>query len=258
VPFFAILAGFWLGPHLQSALSRLSSREAAMANPNQRANIGQLAVATAMLLMAGVIGFQLTARVSNLRVERNVFPVDAFEFMSENRLGGRLVVTYDWAQYAIAALCVEENLSPGQPRSTVAFDGRFRTCYPQEIVDMHFDLLFADRTERARSRNSPPIDPTRVLRYGDPELVLIKRRGELSGQVMSTQTDEWVLLYQDQLCQLWGRREKYDNSNSPDYIATSRRIIRTDMPSGYEDWPALPIKMKPAVPSDQLVNLGTD
>ena len=123
---------------------------------------------------------------------------------------------------------------------------------------MHFDLLFGDKTERARSDNSPPIDPTRVLRHGDPELVLIKRRGELSERVMNTQNDHWALLYQDPLCQLWGRRDKYDNSNSPDYVASNRRIIRSDMPSGYVDWPALPIKLKPVVSHGQLVNLTTD
>lgn len=258
VPFFAILAGFWLGPHLESALSRVSSRQPVESGPGQKASFGQLVLAATMFLMIGIIGFQLTARLSHLRVERNKFPVDAIEFMNENRLGGRLVVTYDWAQYAIAALCVDGNLSPGQPKSTVAFDGRFRTCYPQEVIDMHFDLLLGDRAKRARSRNSPAIDPTRVLRYGDPELVLLKRQGELSEQVMNTQTDQWVLLYQDPLAQLWGRRDKYDNSNRPDYVASSRRIIRTAMPNGYEDWPALPIKRKPAVLPGQLVNLTAD
>ncbi len=258
VPFFAILAGFWLGPHLQSALFRLSSPALVKPGPPQKATLGHLAMGVAMVLMVGIIGYQLTQRLSTLRVERNEFPVDAFEFMSENRLGGRLVVTYDWAQYAIAAFCVEENLRPGQPISTVAFDGRFRTCYPQEIVDMHFDLLFGDQTERARSSHSLPIDPTRVLRHGDPELVLIKRGGELSERVMNAQSDDWVLLYQDRLAQLWGRREKYDNSSRPDYVASSRRIIRTDLPRGYEDWPALPIKLKPVGLPGQLVNLMTD
>lgn len=258
VPFFAILAGFWIGPHLHSALQRVSDKETESENATQKAALGHLAIAVVTVLMVGVIGFRLADRLSHLRVERNVFPVDAFTYMSDNRLGGRIVVTYDWAQYSIAALCVPENLSPGQPISTVAFDGRFRTCYPQEVVDMHFDLLFADQTERSRSPDSPPIDPTRVLRHGNPDLVLIRRRGDLSEEVMMTQTDQWTVLYEDKLAQLWGRRDKYDNSNSPDYVAMDRRKIRTDLPLGYEDWPALPIKMKPATPQGQLVNLSTE
>ena len=165
--------------------------------------------------------------------------------MHDHQLGGRLVVTYDWAQYAIAALCVEENLQPGQPVSQVAFDGRFRTCYSQPIVDMHFDLLFGDRTERSRSPSSGPIDPTKVLRHGFPDLVLIKRRGELSEQVMATQTEQWTLLYQDSLAQLWGRRDKYHNAQSPNYVAAEQRIIGTAIPAGYVEWPALPMTKEP-------------
>ena len=241
VPFFAILAGFWVGPHLQSVLARFTERES-NTNPSFASIKGRLAVATVMVLLLGLIGYRLNDRLTQLRVDREVFPVDAIQFMHDNHIGGRLVVTYDWAQYSIAALCVDEHLQSGQPVSRVAFDGRFRTCYSQPIVDMHFDLLFGDQVERSRSPDSGEIDPTRVLKHGFPDLVLIKRRGELSEQVMSTQTDNWTLLYQDQLSQLWGRRDKYDNSDSPNFMANERRIIGTEMPMGYVDWPALPMK----------------
>lgn len=238
VPFFAILAGFWVGPHLHSALQRFGSEKDRATTSNA---IAQNMLAVAMILMMGLIGFRLSERLSELKVDRQQFPVEAIQYMSDHRLGGKLVVSYDWAQYAIAALCVKENLSPDQPVSRVAFDGRFRTCYPQEIVDMHFDLLFGDKTQRARSPNSPPIDPSRVLSHGDPDLVLIKRIGEASQTVMDSQAESWALLYQDRIAQLWGRRDRYDRAGNPDYVAAEHRIIGNQTPTGYATWPAFPI-----------------
>ena len=238
VPFFAIAAGFFIGPHLNSVLQRLQGQASSDWQFNSLKS--KIATATLVVLMFGALCIRLGDRLSQIKVERNQFPVDAFQFMSEQRLGGRLVVTYDWAQYAIGVFGVRENLRPGQALTEVAFDGRFRTCYPQEIVDMHFDLLFGDKTERHRSPGSKPIDPTRVLRYGAPNLVLIKRKGELSESVMETQTEHWVLLYEDQVAQLWGQRKIYDNPSSPTYISPEQRIRSDVKPLGYVEWPAMP------------------
>ena len=240
VPFFVILVGFWIGPHLSSALASLKSSHVHSAETLPKPV--RVAVAGSIVLLIALLTWRLHDRTSQLRVDRQVFPVDAFQYINDQNLGGRLVVTYDWAQYAIAAFGVTEQLNEGQPLTRVAFDGRFRTCYPQEIVDMHFDLLFGDQTERARSPFSPPIDPTRVLTHGDPDLVLIRRRGELSEQVMQAQQMNWVLLYEDTLAQLWGRRATYDNPENSDYVAPVMRKSCRHEPRGYVNWPALPKK----------------
>ncbi len=239
VPFFAILAGFWVGPHLHSVMNRFSS---AQQQSSDFANSfgKRFAVIGVMVVLIGIVGWRLNHRVSQLRVEKDVFPVDAFQYMADHKLGGRLVVTYDWAQYAIGAFCVKENLAPEQPLTRVAFDGRFRTCYPQEIVDMHFDLLFADRVERHRSPNSPAIDPTKVLEHGEPDLVLVRRIGELSASVMEQQDEVWVKLYQDRLAQLWGRREVFDDPSSSYFIPENQRNVTDHIPNGHVAWPAFP------------------
>ncbi|MEM7453690.1 MAG: hypothetical protein AAF456_04970 [Planctomycetota bacterium] len=246
VPFFAILAGFWIGPHLHSAFARVGAF--GKSNEQQESRRAQIAIACTMIMVTGLIGYRLSDRLTQLKVDREVFPVDAFQFMSDQQLGGRLVVTYDWAQYAIAATCVESNLAPGQPASEVAFDGRFRTCYPQQIVDMHFDFLFGEgpHVQRYRSPASPPCDPTRVLRYGSPDLVLNRRHNERTETVMEGCPSEWVLLYQDSLAQLWGRRDRYDNPDSEDYINPEDRITSERRVHGYVGWPALPINREKA------------
>lgn len=235
VPFFAIAAGYWIGPHLQSALNRFTekSSQAEMAR-------GTLFAARA-LLVAGIVAVvvPLSSRLSDLRVERDKYPVDAIEFLRSNELNGRIVVTYDWAQYVIAALCSD----PWGPKekSTVAFDGRFRTCYPQTIVDMHFDFLYGDtpRMPRHRSPDSPPIDPARVLQHGKPDLVLLRRFAECSEKHMNENADTWLLLYQDAIAQVWGRREIFDNPESDHWIGPARRVIHNRLAKDSVTWPAI-------------------
>lgn len=269
VPFFAILCGFWIGPHLSSALARLQGVDnkksvhnaqlqntgaplgASNASQGRNNRKGRFAVGLVMLFMFGVLSFSLYGRMTQLKVDRSRFPVDAFEYIASEDLGRgqKIVVTYDWAQYTIAAFCCPDK--DGTAPSRVAFDGRFRTCYPQEVVDMHFDFLYGDEVaNRHRSPNSPAIDPARVLKHGQPDLVVLERTGELTEKHMQQQTTDWVLLYQDAMAQVWGSRQKFDNPNSQKYRPPSRRNISNRIPTGYADWPALPIRKTLAKPHD--------
>ena len=54
------------------------------------------------------------------------------------------------------------------------------------------------------------------------------------------QRPSWVLLDQDALAQLWGRRERYDDIASPDFISSDTRVIGDEEQSGYLPWTALP------------------
>jgi hypothetical protein len=225
IPFFAILAGFWLPPHLEVLLGRLTARHPALARRPARLLRPTLVVA------ALVLAVSLGAQLSRLRVDKAQYPVEAFSFMAAHGIAGRAVVYFDWSQYAIAAFA---------PRLTVAFDGRFRTCYPQAVADAHFDLILGDRPGRRwRSPDSAPFDPTRALEMGAPELVLLNRRVPNGPRVMR-QAPGWVLLYRDGLAELWGRQERYDDPGSPDYLPPARRVIGDEPQTGFVLFPALP------------------
>ncbi|MEQ8835626.1 MAG: hypothetical protein RID07_02345, partial [Lacipirellulaceae bacterium] len=234
IAFFALLAGFWLPAHFQSALARLrpdGERKLPVMLPSRRVRsvLGMLIVA-AIALQSLALG----ERLSNFRVYRDKYPIDAIQFMVDHEIQGRLVVNFNWAQYAIAAL---------SPNSTVAFDGRFRTCYPQEVVDMHFDFIFGEKkTQRHRSKSSPPISKNqyRVLEYGDPEIVLLDRNYANAAEVMRNSTYSWTLLYRDPVAEVWGKSQRFAKESSLDFIPVEHRID-TDMPRlGSFHWPALP------------------
>ena len=88
IPFFAIAFGFWMPVHLQSWLSRWggsADRSAGDdASPRARwALTGGLCLALALLTV------RLTDRLSDVRVERNVYPVAALQFMQGRTTRGQ-------------------------------------------------------------------------------------------------------------------------------------------------------------------------
>lgn len=236
VPFFAIAAGFWVGPHLKSAMDRFAAVR--QEKPVGRGAMIAIRCGLALILLGA--GFTLTNRLGDLQVRRDTFPVDAIDFMKQNQLHGRLVVTYDWAQYSIAALCSNRYCHDESRLSQVAFDGRFRTCYPQHVVDMHFDFLYGkSEMKRHRDPASPPIDPARVLRYGQPDLVLLRRSGELTEKHMYENSGQWSLLYQDAIAQVWGRKAIYDDPSLPGYVPQEIRVRHDRLATDSVTWPAI-------------------
>jgi hypothetical protein len=197
VVFLAILVGYWMPIHIQSVWLRLKALSPEQ--PERRQPTAALAIP--LVAVALLFGGLLVHKFSQFGVDRAEYPVDALQYMADNNLDGRIVVTFNWAQYTLAA----------KPNSTVGFDGRFRTCYPQSVVDMNFDLTLGDIPgKRHRAAESGPIDPTRVLNHKQPDFVLIDRnRDGPASYVMANQTD-WNLLYQDKMCQLWSRTELRD------------------------------------------------
>jgi hypothetical protein len=243
IPFFALAAGFWLPRHIESLLTRWRKTPADKSIAAELTPAMRRVLCTGLLCVYALLGFRLYGRLHTLRVERDEYPVAALQYMVDHDLHGRLVVTFNWAQYAIAAL---KPFAP-EPGVQVACDGRFRTCYPQEIVDMHFDFLLGDDrvAGRHRSANSPPIDGVRSLRFGQPELVLIDRVHPNSAAVMRAHANEWVLLYQDSVAEIWGRADRYDNQQSAAYLPPHRRVFDQTPQEGAVAWPALPVRRAP-------------
>ncbi|MGE0758297.1 MAG: hypothetical protein AB7O38_14815, partial [Pirellulaceae bacterium] len=106
----------------------------------------------------------------------------------------------------------------------------------------------ADLEPRYRSRRSPALDPGRILDYGQPDLVLASRGQPTSVNVMFRNMDEWTLLYQDRVAQVWGRTTIYGNPTSPQFIPAARRSITDKEQTGSVTWPALPVVSQIATP----------
>jgi hypothetical protein len=236
IAFVAILCGFWIPVHFQSALRRLLPTNRGLSLDFSPA-IRRIAV---LALLAGIAvqSFALDSRLKDFSIDRGQYPVDALQFMADHNLSGKAVVAFNWSQYAIAALA---------PQITVGFDGRYDTCYPLEVVDMHFDFQLGEAGGlRNRSPKSGPIDGTKILEHESPDLVLLDRHYENSVKIMQAEAEKpipkWTLLYRDRVAELWGRSSKYADSASRDYMPPSQRVQDPRPREGQISWPAFPVR----------------
>ena len=234
IAFFALLCGFWLPSWVGQIVQRIrqsrSDRPVVRLEPRPR-KIAIATLAVAMLLQ----GWYLTSQLTKLPVDRARYPVDAFRYLAEQDLRGNAFVPFNWAQYAIAAL----------PNIDVEFDGRFRTCYPQSEVDRHFDFLLGEHGGmRYRAPDSGPINPRSLLDDATPDLIVIDRNYKHARDVMQsenkTNAGRWVLLYLDQLAEVWGRAEVFGHADAPQFVAEENRVWLVEPLEGWVSWPAIP------------------
>lgn len=245
IAFFAIALGFWLPPHLDSLLVRFKiSKE----GESPADALSPLFVRFSWIGLAVAwfcCGVQLFSQCREIKVERGSYPVSAISYIAGQKLEGKLLCTFNWAQYALAALGPHR---PGDKGLLVHVDGRCRTSYSQQMLDEHFDFVMGDVGPDMRYRAPEnKFNPTMVLERGNPDLVLISRLQKPCVDVMKGQGSAWVLLYQDELAQVWGRASKYNDPASPDYISPARREIGDAKQGGFAIWPAIPNRHQPVI-----------
>ena len=122
VPFFAILVAFWLPRALGIGVAAIRpiARESRSPQFSAEPFPARLPVWLPTGVMAGavVLATLLMARLQDVVVDRGEYPVTAVQFIKSEVFTGRMVVTFNWAQYAIAALCVSD--TAGDPRRGLA------------------------------------------------------------------------------------------------------------------------------------------
>ena len=236
----AILAGFWLPPLFDRLLSSWRIGQPNLPLDQAIPRRWKPAVAAMLCVPLAVIAMLLGEQTRELPVRRDLYPVSAMQFIANHRLHGKLVVAFDWAQYAIMALSAENGVD--RDPSYVHFDGRFDTCYPRRIIDQHFDFELGPNSQwgRYRDPDSPPVDIGHVLEYRSPDLLLLHRDKSHAVQAVQRSSARWVLLYQDQVAQLWGSKTRFDDASSDSYLAPHLRLINSQPQTGSVAWPALP------------------
>lgn len=247
LPFVAMMAAHLLVPHIESLVRqafdwsrqrvRLRGRD-----EHTSSSAGRLDWVLPSVLLVALTAVQYP-RQAVLHVDKDYYPVEAMQFMADHDLNGKVFVSFNWAQYALAVF------ADGSPDSRIAFDGRFRTCYPQHVIDMYFDFILGDLPQSVRYREtaSGPFDPTKALAYKDPDLVLFERKRKNCVATMEAESQDWCLLYQDELAQLWGRRSRFDNPELPDYVRPELREISDRPQVDTVPWPAFPERNQASV-----------
>jgi hypothetical protein len=240
IPFFVLAFAFWMPPYLEPLLQRGRATGDGAHQGREISRAARRGWMVALLIAGSVVACLLGQQIGRMPVMRSAYPVSAFQFLADKGLHGRLVIRFMWAQYGLAAF---GDPDPRNNRMPIAFDGRFTTSYPRDIVDMYFDFHLGNHPEEPRYRGpqSPPFDGARILERGQPDLVLIGRNQLHPVALLRSLQPEWVLLYQDEIAELWGRALRYDNPAGPDYLPPDERELSGRPQSGYVAWPAFPV-----------------
>ena len=241
--FFAITCGFYLGPHIDSLLRSFGIDSTANQNRKHH-GVRRGLVAVTLLVLLALQTYRIGARLVEVPVRNDLFPCEALQFMADQNMHGNLVVPYRWSQYVIGSFGRLD--SPMHVK--VAFDGRYRTCYPQAFVDTYFDFALGKNgpTQRFRDPRSPIYDPLRILNYSPPgevppNMVLLTMTQFHGIRVMNSLRDDWTRVYADGMCELWARRSVFDHPESERYIPTGVRVCRDEPLPGHRAWPAFPV-----------------
>lgn len=182
-----VLAAILLCPYLPRTFAEWRPRWDVTAG-FQRAHADFRAVALAVLALGALLfGFHAYTKYRpmdfQIYVDPRVYPTHLAQFLSANGVDGTLWTPFDWGEYFIWK----------RPGSRVSVDGRFRTVYPEPLLN--------DAWAVASAQNGFE----KILDRYAPRLVITRAR-EPAHQAMEGARG-WVKIYQDPVSKLFVRPE---------------------------------------------------
>jgi hypothetical protein len=179
-PYLLLHYGRWLQGDIRSFYDRLSRHFHWVAQ-------GILGV-----FIAFVVVMQLYKYAENnfkIRVDHLIYPTYAAQFMEANGLEGNMVVPFNWGEYMIWK----------SPNSRVSIDGRFRTVYPENIIEMNNAFAMGKQ------------EGLTLLLDFSTILVLTKRNE--APHIFMEKAPGWIKIYQDPISKLFIRTQ----ASAPDH-----------------------------------------
>jgi hypothetical protein len=201
MPFFAIAAAPHLVHHLSGMVGAAVERF-----PRLKLGKGARRLTTAAVVLLAVWQFTVGSipyRHGGFRivVDPSRYPVGGVRFLSDNRVSGDILVPFDWGEYVIWWL---------YPGCRVSVDGRFRTVYPESVLQDH--LIHRD-------------DPEGWLRLMEkyPADILLMETSDNVALRIQEETD-WVHAYSDKTAMVFFR----PNDNNQAFLQRMRNgsVIR--------------------------------
>lgn len=158
-PFFVIAAT----PMLVDGLSRWIEHMRDRIGDSHRFTLPARPVAVGLGLIAALeiatAALNVTASRARIFVDPELYPVQATDLLVRNGAAGRLLLPFEWGEYAIWHL---------YPACRVSIDGRYRTVYPEQVLVDHYSaasdpsrwelLMDRYRADLAMIERSPAVD----------------------------------------------------------------------------------------------------
>ncbi len=146
--------------------------------------ISQIALGLFLAFQVGMTSSAYNKNSFQIVVEPTVYPVYLAQFLEHNDINGNIVSPFDWGEYLIWK----------RPKSKVAIDGRFRTVYPEQIIEQAWN--FWERKENWRE----------ILINSD--IVVVKTAH--AGDEGFTNLPKWKKIYKDPICIVYLKQNKHN------------------------------------------------
>ena len=115
-------------------------------------------------------------------VEPQVYPSYLIQFMEENEFKGNILVPFDWGEFLIWKL----------PDSKISIDGRFRTAYPETIINWN-QKVYSIKNPDTKLLNQYPTD-------------FIVTRKKVTPNNYLANNEEWIKIYEDLIASLFVKK----------------------------------------------------
>ena len=207
-PFFGIV----IAPYLVHRLSILAEDIQSKFSSLALTEISKHVVAALLGLLAVYLVYcgALKYMLANFRiiVDPQNYPVAAVEYMKRNRVTGNLLLPMEWGEYAIWKL---------HPECRVSIDGRFRTVYPESVIQSHFV-------------SNQDVEGWRALIEKYPADVLLARQISFFQDLIKN-GGPWIYIYSDPAAIVFLREGEKNKALIERFKAG--RFVRPDPPSTY-------------------------
>lgn len=199
IPLFAITAAFVVPEHIEAiAAEPLRKMGAAV---SKRVIIGALAF---FIILSGWYAVYFgKSNPFEIEVQQDRFPSGIVHFMQENNLSGNALVFFDWAEYSIWQLYLDEKNTPDPgdkryPAYTIYqhhsecrqfLDGRFSDAYSKQTIQDYFNFLYCGPNWENALKDYPT------------DIVLIHKGNPVYGKMV--RRNDWLLVCEDDLAALF-------------------------------------------------------
>lgn len=182
-PIFAIVAAPYLAERLGLLAKRINLYDKIRSFPSLLLMIVFVCILTGYQLFS-TTGKYIETRC-NIIVDPHQFPIYGVQFLKENKINGNILLPFGWGEYVIWKL---------YPECKVSIDGRFRTVYPEEVLDDHFGVL-GNKANWLELLDKYPTD------------IILVRRDLFFQQLIKTQ-QKWIYVYSDNLSMIFVKNEE--------------------------------------------------
>lgn len=202
-PFFGMIAAPFIANHISTLVSEIVEKYPGLHIRKNILNLLAVLISLVALWQTGTVIYRYNIAKCQIIVGPNEYPIAAVQFLKENDIDGNILVPFNWGEYVIWKR---------YPNSKVSIDGRFRTVYPESVIQNHFIPL--EDTEKWNHL---------IAAYPAADIILAEQ-SSFFNEFINNQK-EWIYVYSDKIGIIFVR-DNEKNKQTIERLKKDRKDIK--------------------------------